>query len=334
MSARVEHPLRRNWGRRGVVLIVVVWVLALLSALVVEFDLAMRVEAEGTGNFKEELKAYYLARAGVEMGIAEAMNDYGPAYAGDSGEIVYTRGLAEEGEEEVGVSEAFWHRRAVEFAGGEVSYALYDEEGRYNINSLRDTKVWILSRLLGVGGGVEVGSERDTIIDSALDWKDRNSLMMLNGAEEDYYQSLPMPYHCKNGDLYVPEEVLYVKGMTREIFYGGRPAMEEIEGDTSPGIKDFVTTFSSRRGGGEYEFHVATARPELREIMGLRPEIRATANPTLIRIVARGSVNEGRIVRTVEAVVRVRPGQKSWEVVFWDENSTSKLPEYEEGESI
>ena len=338
---------RRDRRRRGVVLVLVVWVLALMSALVVEFDTSMRVEVEGTGNYKDELAAYYLARAAIELAIAEAVNVGGPAYAADSGEIIYTKGdyRREEAEEVAVESDTMKYRRGIEYGGGEVSYAMFDEEGRYNLNSVRPTKTWVVSKLLTDTAGMEVGPERDTVMDSIMDWKDADELRMVNGAEEEYYQSLPKPYHCKDEDFYVPEEVLYVKGMTKEIFYGGGPAAEGSGLEAAPGLSPYITTFSSRRGGGEYEFHVATARPELREVMGLRPEIRATANPTLIRILGRGSVRGGKIARTIEAVVRVsrvyragayefRPGgQKMWEVVYWDEHSSSELHEFEESES-
>lgn len=347
MSGRI-YLRRKGLGKRGVVLILVVWVVALMSALVVEFDSSMRVEVEGTGNYKDELAAYYLARAAVELAIAEAVNVGGPAYAADNGELIYTKGdyRREQDEEIVGETDTMTYRREIEFAGGEISYAMFDEEGRYNLNSVRSTKTWVLSKLLTEAAGMEMGTERDTVIDSIMDWKDANELRMVNGAEDDYYQSLPTPYHCKDADFYVPEEALYVKGMTKEIFYGGAAAAEGSDYETAPGLVRYITTFSSRRGGGEYEFHVATARPELREIMGLRPEIRATANPTLIRIIGRGSLRDGKVVRTIEAVVRVsrvyragtyefRPtGQKMWEVVYWDDHSSSEFPEFEESESL
>jgi len=347
MSAPIRL-MRRNRGKRGVVLVLVVWTLALMSALVVEFDSSMRVEVEGTGNYKDELQAYYLARAAIELAVAEAVNVGGPAYGADSGEIIYTKGdYAREEEEEIDEeTDTMTYRREIEFAGGEISYAMFDEEGRYNLNSVRPTKTWVLAKLLTESAGMEMGAERDTVMDSIMDWTDVDELRMINGAEEDYYQSLPKPYHCKDGDFYVPEEALYVKGMTKEIFYGGAPAAPGSDDETAAGLFPYITTFSSRRGGGEYEFHVATARPELREIMGLRPDIRATANPTLIRIVGRGSVRDGKVVRTIEAVVRVsrvyragsyefRPGgQKMWEVVYWDDHSARELPESEESEAL
>jgi general secretion pathway protein K len=43
----------------------------------------------------------------------------------------------------------------------------------------------------------------------------------LNGAEDDYYRSLPEPYECRDGDFESVEELLLVRGVTREIFFDG-----------------------------------------------------------------------------------------------------------------
>ena len=42
----------------------------------------------------------------------------------------------------------------------------------------------------------------------------------LNGAKDDYYQSLNPPYKAKNGRFESVEELLLVRGVTRDYFYG------------------------------------------------------------------------------------------------------------------
>ena len=65
------------------------------------------------------------------------------------------------------------------------------------------------------------GADRDTVIDSILDWRDSNRDHRLNGAEEDYYRGLDPPYSCKDGPFDVVEELLLVRGVTPELFAGG-----------------------------------------------------------------------------------------------------------------
>ena len=40
------------------------------------------------------------------------------------------------------------------------------------------------------------------------------------GAEDDYYMSLPEPYHCKNAHFDSVDELLLVKGVTPQLLYG------------------------------------------------------------------------------------------------------------------
>lgn len=58
----------------------------------------------------------------------------------------------------------------------------------------------------------------DIIIDSLLDWIDRDDLTRLNGAEKDYYQSQNLPYHPRNYPLQYKEEFAFIRGMDRELY--------------------------------------------------------------------------------------------------------------------
>ncbi|HDO36371.1 MAG TPA: hypothetical protein ENH07_08800, partial [Nitrospirae bacterium] len=90
--------------------------------------------------------------------------------------------------------------------------------------------------LKGLLAAIGVDAEtQDVIADSLLDWRDPDDLHRLNGAENDYYHSLDRPYDCKNGNLDSTEELLLVRGVTREIFYGN---------GEKPGLRDYVTVFS------------------------------------------------------------------------------------------
>ena len=68
---------------------------------------------------------------------------------------------------------------------------------------------------------VEDGDARE-IIDSLVDWIDSGDADGEEeyGAENSYYQSLDPPYSCKNGPVESIEELLLVKGISRELLYG------------------------------------------------------------------------------------------------------------------
>jgi len=92
----------------------------------------------------------------------------------------------------------------------------------------------ILNNLL-VNLGV-AKEKADVIVDSILDWIDTDDLKRLNGAENEYYQSLPNPYKAKNGRLDTLEELLLIKEMSPDILFGTKE---------QKGLINFVTIYST-----------------------------------------------------------------------------------------
>ncbi len=64
------------------------------------------------------------------------------------------------------------------------------------------------------------------LLNAIRDWIDEDDDARASGAENAYYQSLSPGYTCRNGTMLAVEELLFVKGMTPELFYGD----EEHEG--------------------------------------------------------------------------------------------------------
>jgi type II secretory pathway component PulK len=58
------------------------------------------------------------------------------------------------------------------------------------------------------------------IVNCILDWIDVDDQPHVEGAETEYYQTLTPPYAAKNGPLDDISELLLIKGMTPQIYYG------------------------------------------------------------------------------------------------------------------
>ena len=188
-SSERNNQLKEDAG--GVALILVVWVMIILVAIVGEFSYSMRTEINITRNFKEEAQAYQLALAGIESAKFEILSAEKPAdmYVNENGILLFNQ---DEEEPE----------RKDELGNGTLKYDIVDEEGKLNINKAsRDQLEYIF-----LDSGVDF-TEVDEIVDSIIDWRDSNDLHMLNGAEEDYYRSLPEPYSCKDGPFDSVEEL-------------------------------------------------------------------------------------------------------------------------------
>ena len=92
---------------------------------------------------------------------------------------------------------------------------LVDESGKININRVNDETLRRIFTNLGLDE-----ARRDILVDSIMDWRDADDLHRTNGAENDYYASLSPPYSAKNGPLDSVEDLLWIKGMTPELFFG------------------------------------------------------------------------------------------------------------------
>lgn len=115
-------------------------------------------------------------------------------------------------------------REDLALGSGTVTYSIRDENGKININSAtRETLVKVLEQ-----AGMDTGSDRDAVADSILDWIDKDDNHRLNGAESDYYKSQFPPYKAKNGPLDTLDELMMIKGITEEMFYG---SPEFVEGE-------------------------------------------------------------------------------------------------------
>ncbi|UCE71912.1 MAG: general secretion pathway protein GspK [Nitrospiraceae bacterium] len=313
-----NHAITALTNERGFgALIMVIWIVVMLMAIAGEFSYSMKTEINIMTNFKEEEEAYRLALAGMEKAKMELLLMKEPAYVylGENSSLI----LGEPDEEEQLVIE-----RKGELETGTFSYTLADEEGKININTATQQQI----RAILLESGVEV-EEVDTITDSIMDWRDGNDLHMVNGAEEDYYQSLDPPYSSKDGSFYAIEELLLVKGMTPEILYGLKG--EEDGEIIYTGLIDLFTVVGSGRTnintaqetvleilfGTDNALNIATQR-EAGPIT--RPIANGQVTSSYFTVMSTGTNRDGSISRTVRAVMQLQ--NKTLEIHYWNDNYT------------
>jgi general secretion pathway protein K len=239
--------MRPAAGERGVALVVVLLVLALLLTVAGEFAVAMRLEGRTTLNFGASVAAGYLAQAGYQRAVAEILLA-APAAGGNPPPVYVDKatGLLVLQRSATGVV-TLPTREGLTLGTGRFSYRISDEGGRINPNRATQSFRNLLEQL-------DVSREtRDVIYDSVQDWTDGNENYRLNGAESDYYRGLPVPYKAKNRAFDSLEELLLVKGVTPQIFYG-TPERK--------GLVEYLTVFSTG-------INVNTAEAPVLRAMGL-----------------------------------------------------------------
>ncbi|MBI5212971.1 MAG: general secretion pathway protein GspK [Nitrospirae bacterium] len=304
----------RKSNQKGAALILVLWVVVLLTAIVTEFVFFMRTEANIARNFKEETEAYYAALSGIELAKEEILSAKAQQiYLKENGELI----LDEKGEPAFGEKRP---ERKGALGNSVYSYVIIDEDRKININAATPEQL----RHIFKNSGAE-DSELDTIIDSILDWRDPDNLHRLNGAEEDYYQSLPKPYSCKDGYFDTVEELLMVKGVKPEMLFGSKDGAYR-------GIAEYLTAKSSHiinintadRVVLEAKFGTAVAENIIMQRSAgtiLTPMAGGIVNSTYFTIVSTGS--SGKIKRTIKAIV-MKKNDTTLETLYWNDNWLEK----------
>jgi general secretion pathway protein K len=116
---------------------------------------------------------------------------------------------------------------------------LIDKDGNYN-----STQKSLLIRFMNFPEFGLNPEEVENIVDAIKDWIDTDSETTRFGAEDAYYQTLEKPYPCKNAPIEFLEELLFVRGITKELLYGS---------GEKPGISQYL----SPHGNGQININTA-----------------------------------------------------------------------------
>ena len=218
------RPILLRWydriDQRGVALLLVLWVLTALMGIVFSFSVMVRADSASALSFRNDVERRHLAGAGLERAAMEL--NYRTVNRGQA--------ITLEGREVWRIDGTTYREK---LGTGACAVRITDESGKIDLNTLTDASGIILKNLL-IQLGVS-GEDADVVLDSILDWRDPDNLVRLHGAEDEYYMALPKPYKAKNADFETIEELLRVRGITPEIFYGT---------ENHKGLVHFVTIHS------------------------------------------------------------------------------------------
>ena len=200
--------------QRGVALVLVIWLSALLLVVVASFMFATRIDSLVVRNSVSMARAEAAADAGVQRAIYEV-------YRIDNAPDIWKRdGTPHE-----------WL-----FEGATVRIEMRDESAKIDVNTASDA----LLRGLLVSQGL-ADEEATPLLDAILDWRDPDTLKRLNGAEEADYQAAGLAWRPANSPFQAIEELQLVLGMRPDLYRRIAPLLTVISRQTG------VTTNSASR---------------------------------------------------------------------------------------
>lgn len=287
------------------VLLLVLVVVALLSALLTDFAFSTLVDLRLAETFRDSTRAQFLAKGGVRVGRIILQQDNNTFDAPGSPEELWSQGL-----------------QNYPVAEGYVSIDIRDLGGSLNLNSLvsaGNPEVVQMDRFIALLKNLGI-DDPPGLTDSLVDWIDSDDDARTYGAEEGYYQRLDKPYPCKNGPLDTLEELGMVRGFTPEVcrllaphvtVYGDAGGQKLNVNSASP---EMLLAWGNGVAQGDVD-RIVEGRAEapfksltdLKDLIGLNAYTALNFNQDLAltswyyRISSRAEVNEG--VKRVDAVV-------------------------------
>jgi general secretion pathway protein K len=216
---------------QGVILIALLWILTILSVIALSFARETFVEVAAARNARDLADSYYIARAGIAATIYQL---YQKMYM-----TPQIGGLAAM---QAQLDPVDLGKIKGEFGDGEYEVDIQDESGKVNLNYVREDQL----RNLVLAAGI-AEPEASVIVDSILDWRDPSTIARANGAKDDYYQSLMPPYSVwpDGGKMKAVEELLLIRGITPEIYYGYREKTMDGQIVERYGLSKYLTVYGT-----------------------------------------------------------------------------------------
>ena len=202
-----KRDLRLN--HRGTLLVMSLWMLLILTIFSVSVSFTVRQQMKVAERIDRRIELRSVAEAGVVRAqyiLAQSKPDVGYDTLNDdwsSNEAVF---------KDIPVGRAVCSVMFQDERG--IHYGMIDEERKVNIRTNQSPLV--LQRLLEAVGLSE--AEAYSVSVSIADWMDEDEDPHEGGAESRYYQAMKPPYGAKNRVIDTLEELLYVKGMTPELY--------------------------------------------------------------------------------------------------------------------
>ena len=307
----------KGTSESGVVLVLILWVLALISAVIFGWAQEWRSEIKLAANFRGKQISRNLAEAGIHYALfkLEEVRQLRRVRSETPGGVP---GVLWQGDQELHV---------LELPGGQVEIRVDDEAGKINLNKAHEQILTNLFAALGYKG-----DSLEVIVASIQDWRDNDTLTRVRGAERDYYLSLKPPYISQDGAFATVEELAWVRGLFQSPLIPQfskwltvqKTAYININTAPLPVLKalglseDKARTVIEARNTELLRHKKDLPIPPqdqtkgvFRQPLGFRPS-------PFYTIVARGTSQNPRAQHVIKAIVRIARSKSSpWEILYW-----------------
>jgi general secretion pathway protein K len=176
--------------QKGLAMVLVIWVLSLLTIMAGSFALTMRRETIVISSVKDSAIALAAAETGVTIAQKMLMlTDNDKRWNADGS--VYQ----------------------IQYQDTEIRVRLFSEQGKIDINKASE------ELLTAMMSATELELEKQQeLVYAIMDWRDKDDLIHINGAEKKQYEDAGLDYHPANKDFQLIDELQLVLGMNPVIY--------------------------------------------------------------------------------------------------------------------
>ncbi len=196
--------------RKGVILIAVLWICALIMWFALQISAEARFQGEDRIQAIRRSQALHLATGGCYEALAR-MGEPKPLNADEP----LDRNWQPDGKP-----------RVVQYDTGRAVVIMEPEERKVNVNRVGQPQLKEILERAGADEGIA-----DHLTDLIMDFIDQDDTARFLGGEKPYYRNLGLNYGPLNGPLTSLDQLLLVPGMTQKLFYGYGSGGDDTPGD-------------------------------------------------------------------------------------------------------
>ena len=273
----------------GSALLAVLWLAAALSAIAFSVANSVRAETDRTSTQVDALRAYYLAAGAIDRAILYIQ--WGPSYRNPDGTPKYFQNPMP--------------ALHFNFPTGATITEIIPETSKLNINSAPQAE--LLALLVALGAPPE---QAGTVVQGIVDWRAPSPGGSFTQFDQ-YYLSLVPSFQARHASFQEIEELLLIRGVTPDLFYGSYTKDDQGRLIRRPGLRDCLSVY-----GSTTTLDANTVEPPVMQAVGISADV-ATAIVNLRRVApfrdmgqlspfAGGGPGMGRLSLTSSAIVTLR----------------------------
>lgn len=283
----------KRQGERGSALLAVMWIAAALAAIAFALSSTVRSEINRVEGSTDGLRTSYLASGSVERGIQWMLWGWtGYNQTNPDG------------------TPRFWlpgaPRMVMHYPSGDAVVELIPDSAKLNINSASPDE--LLRVITAVSGDPALARN---IAEAIIDW--RTPPAGGSSPLDSFYLSLGPTFLPRHASFEEIEELLLVRGVTPELFYGNFVSDAEGRLFARGGLRDCLSVWGSH---GPYDIN--TASPALMEAAGV------PAN-SISQILQRRAIRPFHDMGEVQSLGLAAPGLMVGGNLIWTLRATARL---------